>query len=251
MTINILGFGNVGQHLYKAFLAKESIKVVQVYSRRKLEKFNNSTIPFVHSIAGLKEADVHIIAMPDDAIPGFSQQLNFTDSLVVHTSGSVPIHDISHTGRKGVFYALQTFSKEAPIDFASIPICIEATHKKDLKTLEELGEAISGKTVEINSEDRKKLHVAAVYVNNFVNHLYHISENYLNENQIDFDLLRPLITETAKKVQRISAKEAQTGPARRQDIDTIKKHLQMFGEESNLSEIYKIMTHSIIQTYKE
>jgi len=248
MKINILGFGNVGQHLYRAFSLQKDVYIAQVYSRTKFKQ-SDPMIPFVHEISKIEPADVQIIALPDDVISDFSKKLSFTNQLVVHTSGSSSIQDIHNTRRKGVFYALQTFSKDIKIDFTSVPICIEGTYENDLKTLERLGRTISKKVIEINSEKRRKLHLAAVCVNNFANHLYDVSESYLNKHAIDFNLLHPLILETAKKIEKKIPREVQTGPAKRLDKNTIDSHLQLLKDNKTLSEIYTVMTNSIIKTH--
>jgi predicted short-subunit dehydrogenase-like oxidoreductase (DUF2520 family) len=170
------------------------------------------------------------------------------NKLVVHTSGSVSIKKLASKNNRGVFYPLQSFTTGHVVSFTEIPICIEAEDPKDLAMLRELGEAISEKVVEISSEERQKLHLAAVFVNNFVNHIYHISESYLTENKLDFNLLKPLIKETARKIESMTPSEAQTGPAKRNDLKTIEKHLHLL-EDSAYARLYKQLTQAIQDTY--
>jgi len=251
MNIVILGFGNVAQHLVGAFLNSDDVTVVQIYNRSKIidSPIQNCTT----ILSDLIEADVYIIALPDDVIPNFSEKIPFENRLVVHTSGSVPLHLLSDKNNKGVFYPLQTFSEDRVVDFASIPICVEATDNANLNALKKLGSSISEKVVEINSEQRRKLHLAAVFVNNFTNHLYHISEEIINENQLDFDLLKPLILETAQKMDALSPSQAQTGPAKRNDKKTIENHLKLLNDaqqtgslDASVPELYSMLTQSIL-----
>jgi predicted short-subunit dehydrogenase-like oxidoreductase (DUF2520 family) len=192
----------------------------------------------------ITEADVYIIAVSDDAIAEVAAQLPFNNRLVVHTSGSSDISVLQDNNKKGVFYPLQTFTKGKAIDFAEIPICIEVQHEEDYQLLEKLGHSISQKVVSITSEQRKSLHVAAVFVCNFVNHMYHMGHEICEKNDIPFEVLHPLIQETAHKIMTLSPEEAQTGPAVRHDSKTIEKHLD-FIENTEYKTIYQLLTQSI------
>lgn len=246
MKIVILGFGKVARHLVRAFLNAEGVDEIQIYNRSVINI--PAGIAFTTQLSELIEAHVYIIAIPDDHIPGLSEKLPFENRLVVHTSGSVGMSRLSVKNRGGVFYPLQTFSRDRDVSFETIPICIEATNAGDLKTLWDLGSFISEKVVEINSEERIKLHLAAVFVNNFTNHLYRISEEMIAEHHLDFDLLKPLILETAHKIETLSPEEAQTGPAIRNDQKTIEYHLELLTNE-RYQEIYKTLTKSIQTTH--
>jgi predicted short-subunit dehydrogenase-like oxidoreductase (DUF2520 family) len=226
ISVVILGNGNVATHLYNAF-SKVKITVIQINSR-KLEN-----IPI---------SDVTIIAVSDDAIQQVSQSISNRKGLVVHTSGAVDINAIAGK-RKGVFYPLQSFTKNSKIDFNRIPFCLETSNSDDYHLLEKVAKSIGDNSYQINSEQRKKLHVSAVFVNNFTNHMYTIANDICEENNIPFKILYPLIEETAKKVQSISPEEAQTGPAKRNDVQTMKNHL----ENLNLQQqkIYQLLTKSI------
>ena len=249
LHVVILGFGNIGSNLCNALHNSSQVSVVQLFNRNLIELPNKiKSIPFTSDISEIKEADVYIIAIPDDAIDDFSATLPFQDKLVVHTSGSVPMQALDGKNKKGVFYPLQTFTKNNLVDFSEIPICIEAEEETDLKTLRTLGESISNKVTMISSEDRKKLHLAAVFVNNFVNHLYTISEAILEENNLDFGLLKPLIAETASKIENLSPLQAQTGPAKRNDRKTIENHLHLL-KDSPYREVYQQLTKAIQDTY--
>ena len=151
----------------------------------------------------IKEADVYIISVWDNAIAEVAENLPFQNRLVVHTSGTSELSVLDDKNRKGVFYPLQTFSKSKEIDFSSIPICLEAENEEDFKTLQSLSQNISEKVFAISSEQRKSLHVAAVFVCNFVNHMYTIGNQICEEHNVPFEVLQPLIMETAQKINTL------------------------------------------------
>lgn len=251
IKVVIIGSGNVAQHLILAFQKAENIELVQVLARNK-----NSVAHLLDSdkitsdYNKLKEVDLYIISVSDDAISEVSHLFPFNNKLVAHTSGSVAIAELCNTNRKAVFYPLQTLSKKKEVDFKSVPLCIEAQNENDLQLLNEVAKSISDKVYEINSEQRKSLHVAAVFVSNFVNHLYKLGSDICTEHNVPFEILKPLILETAKKVQVLPPNDAQTGPAKRKDTTTINKHLAILTDE-NQKEIYKMLTKSIIDNGKK
>jgi len=241
----ILGSGNVAQHLIEVMKNTSSIDLVQVFARNSNQL--NHLLPsskIVSDYQKITAADVYIISVTDNAIAEVSSQLPFKNRLVVHTSGSSDLSVLDNKNRKGVFYPLQTFTKGKKIDFSPIPICLEAENEQDYQLIKNLGNCISKKVFQINSEQRRSLHVAAVFVCNFVNHLYQIGYEICNSNQIPFEVLHPLIQETAQKVLELNPKEAQTGPALRNDTKTIEKHLD-FLTNKEYQTIYKLLTQSI------
>src|SRR5690606_28131010 len=183
IKVSIIGFGNVAQHLTAAFEQSAAVELVQVYSRNKISVPNS-----IIDLNNLAVADVYIISVSDTAIAEVSSQLPFTNRLVVHTSGSMPLLETDSKNRRGVFYPLQTFSKERKVDFKSIPICIEAEFSEDLIVLKKLAKALSDSVLSINSTQRKALHVAAVFANNFTNHLLSIAEDICIQNKIPFNI---------------------------------------------------------------
>lgn len=249
ISVIIIGAGNVASHFYKTFKTAETVSVTQWYNRRlsAIETYQNE-VEITDDIKALKPADVYLIAVKDDAISHLSSQLPFEDRLVVHTSGSIGVHDLDKKLKRGVFYPLQTFTKDADVDFSTIPLCIETINKVDYQTLKTLGEAIGCKTYKVNGDQRKALHLAAVFVNNFTNQLYRVAHEITESEGVEFEILKPLITETAKKVQDISPYMAQTGPAKRNDKKTIKKHLKLLDNEHHKA-IYKLLTASIQKTH--
>ena len=245
IKISIIGFGNVAQHLIHAFNKSEEVKIVQIFSRNKQVNSVSPDIEFISDWKKLLPADVFIISVSDDAITEVSQKIPLVNQLVVHTSGSVALEKISNHNRRGVFYPLQTFTKDKTVDFSQIPICIETEFSADLAILKILAHSLSEKTFIINSDQRKALHVAAVFVNNFVNHLYKIGSEICQENQIPFGILEALINETASKVATLTPQEAQTGPAKRNDKQTIDAHLKFLETDITKQSIYKLLTQSI------
>ena len=248
IEVVLLGSGNVATHLFKAFSAAEGIHVKQVYnhSKNSLAYFRNKT-ETTTQISELFEADIYLMALKDDVIPTVAAQLQDKQGLIVHTSGSVALDALNGCKRKGVLYPLQTFSKENEVIYSEIPFCLEANTPEDLQLLKSLAEMISGKAYEINSQQRRKLHLSAVFVCNFVNHLYAVGEQICQKSEIPFDILKPLIAETARKVQNASPAKVQTGPAIRNDQSTIKGHLELLESNEN-KKIYELLT-SAIQTF--
>ncbi|WP_142783257.1 Rossmann-like and DUF2520 domain-containing protein [Changchengzhania lutea] len=249
ISVSILGAGNVATHLFKAFNNSEQITVKQWYSRdlKAIGRYKN-VVNIIDDVKMLKDADVYILAVSDDAVSKLSSELPFKDKLVVHTSGSVGVYDIDKKNERGVFYPLQTFSKDTTMDFANVPICIETIHKKNYPLLKALAQSIGSPSKRVNSDQRGVLHLAAVFVNNFTNQLYRIGHEITESEGAEFDLLKPLIQETAHKIQTISPFKAQTGPAKRNDKKTIKRHLKALKTEHH-KDIYKLLTASIQSTH--
>ncbi|RZJ28032.1 MAG: DUF2520 domain-containing protein [Flavobacterium sp.] len=251
VKVTIIGSGNVAQHLVAAFSASDSVELVQVFSRdiSKIGHLVSAEIS-IDNLGLLADADLYIISVSDDAISEVSEQLPFSGNLVAHTSGSVPIDELDSKNRSAVFYPLQTFTKNKPVNFREIPICLESGDKTDYQTLEVVARAISDKVFAIDSVQRKALHVAAVFASNFTNHMYKIANDICEENQMPFDILKPLIAETANKIRLLSPADAQTGPAKRNDKYTIASHLD-FLKDDNRNNIYKTLTQSILDDGKK
>ncbi|WP_299229579.1 Rossmann-like and DUF2520 domain-containing protein [uncultured Psychroserpens sp.] len=249
ISVIILGAGNVATHLFRAFSESSQVSVKQWYNRniKIIESFKNE-VDITDDISQLFEADIYVLAVSDDAIAELSSQLPFENRLVVHTSGSVNPYDIDKKNRRGVFYPLQTFSKSVTVNFSKIPICLETLTKADYLLLKTLATSISNHTKRVNSDQRASLHLAAVFVNNFTNQLYRIAHEITEAKGAEFDMLKPLILETANKVQEVSPYKAQTGPAKRNDKKTIKKHLKLL-DSKEYQAIYKLLTDSIQKTH--
>jgi predicted short-subunit dehydrogenase-like oxidoreductase (DUF2520 family) len=190
-----------------------------------------------------------IAAVPDDQYARLIAQFPFTDIPIVHTSGSVALEVLSiRAPVSGVFYPLQTFTKEVEKSFHNVPMCIEASAHSLQIVLMELAGSISNCVYAVNSEQRKKLHVAAVFANNFSNRMYGIAAELLEQNGLPFDILKPLIIETAEKILTGSPAQVQTGPAARNDQKVIQNHLAILQSKPEYREIYKLVTDSILAT---
>lgn len=246
------GSGNVTTHLSKIFF-DSNIEIIGFYGRNlqsaKLlaDKYNTNH----GELSDLKActADLIIVAVPDHAIEKVLKLLPTCNTIVAHTSGSLSINALSNvTQHPAVFYPLQTFSKEKHVDFSEIPIMLEAKEEQDLKKLENLAHRISNKIFRINSSQRIKIHIAAVFSSNFTNYLFHIAEDLLRREEVSFEVIRPLIEETTQKIIELRPFDAQTGPAVRKDLETINKHLDDLKEIPEYQEIYKILSHHIIKS---
>ena len=248
IKIVLLGGGNVAHHLANIFLDSSEIDLVQIYNRTltNIENFIGKT-NITNILQDLKNADIYIISISDNQIENLSEKLNIKNNLVVHTSGAMDLEVLNSNNRKGVFYPLQSFSKEKKIDFSQVPFCIEATNTEDYLLLEKLAKLIGSPFYKINSDERKHLHVGAVFVNNFVNHMYQLGNEICKNNNIPFEILMPLIKETSNKISDLQPFEAQTGPAKRGDTKTINNHLKILSK--NKQEIYTLLTQSIGKSY--
>jgi len=244
-TINIIGLGNVGFHLAAGLKTSSRFRLQQI-AVRSLEKAENE-VPkelLVTDVNALKPADITIISVTDQAITEVSARIPYGNHLVVHTSGTSDMGILSDKNRKGVLYPLQTFSKGKEINFDTVPFCLEAQQAADLELLRTLASSLSRSVYDITSEQRRSLHVSAVFVSNFANHMYTIGSEICKEHSVPFEILLPLIRETADKVGYMSPKEAQTGPAVRFDEKTLRAH-EHFLTNKTYKEIYQLITESI------
>ena len=247
MKITLLGAGKLGKQLYRAFVETPEISLVQWYDRSALSKLSPEGIPIITSLSEIQEANLYLLSISDDALEEVSSKLPLT-SFVVHTAGSVPMDAIPQK-RRGVFYPLQSFSDNQAVDFSMIPFGIETTVEKDAAMLMQLAHLIGGSPKNLSSNQREVLHLSAVLVNNFTNHLLTHAAKLCASQNLSFELLRPLLMETVRKTEQLKPHEAQTGPALRNDQKTIHRHLERI-EDQILKKIYKKHITSI-QTYYE
>jgi predicted short-subunit dehydrogenase-like oxidoreductase (DUF2520 family) len=248
-NIVLIGTGNVATHMGLA-IQKIDRRIVQVYSRTEASAMNLAGIlktEFTCDTDDINpEADLYILSLTDDAVSEIGGRLNVGQQLVVHTSGSLPMDILRKSSENvGVLYPLQTFSKSRSVDFNKVPLCIEANSKDNLHLLEQFAKELSQKVVETDSEKRKILHLAAVFACNFPNFMYSIAGQILADKSLNFELLRPLILETALKVQELKPDEAQTGPASRGDKVILRKHNELLREYPDYREIYKKLSEAI------
>ncbi|MEI2737308.1 MAG: F420-dependent NADP oxidoreductase [Chitinophagaceae bacterium] len=251
MDIVIIGSGNVAAVLGRKFKAAGHT-ILQIYSRNAPEasklayEWDSESTNYKTTIN--KQADVYLIAVSDNAIDDVTDELRLPGKVVAHTAASVPkeiLKDV--TDHYGVFYPLQSLRKEMTA-LPDVPVFFDGCDEKSKKVLRQLAHSISAeKVTEAGDDARLKLHVAAVVVSNFVNHLYSIAEDYCKKEGLDFKQLLPLIEETASRLKDISPQKAQTGPALRHDSETIHKHLELLKAHPQLKNLYVLLTESIQQ----
>jgi predicted short-subunit dehydrogenase-like oxidoreductase (DUF2520 family) len=255
LNFSFIGAGNLAFHLAKA-LHFHGFQISQVYNRTESSAKELAEITgakFTSSLSGIESTtDVYIVAVKDSAIDEVLSQIDFQDKLVVHCSGSLPVSVLEkYTKNFGVIYPLQTFSKKREVNFSDIPVFIEANSPKNLEILRKIAGAISEKVSVADSEQRQLLHISAVFACNFVNHLYSTAGELLKTKNISFDVLKPLILETALKVQELQPFEAQTGPAVRFDKNVIDKHLEKLADAEEYQQLYELISKSIFEHHKK
>lgn len=249
MDIVIIGSGNVATILGRKFKAAGHT-ILQIVSRNasaasKLAyEWDTESTNYISLLN--KNADVYIIAVSDDAIGAITADLRLPGKVVAHTAASVSKDVLKNvTAHYGVFYPLQSLRKEMNV-LPDIPVFFDSSDDKAKKTLATLADTVStGKATEANEDMRLKLHVAAVMVSNFTNHLYALAEYYCRKEGLDFKQLFPLIDETAQRIKTISPAQAQTGPAIRHDRETLQKHIDLLRDHPQLKSIYVLLTESI------
>jgi len=254
MNIVCIGSGNVATHLAIAFKAMGA-EIVQVWSKdsRNAEILAALTkAKPIQSWAELdRSADCYVIAVKDDVIATVAAHLKGVKGIVVHTSGATAMDALAGAGSGyGVLYPLQTFSKTKAVDLKKVPFCIEGDRPETLEKIAAIAQLLSHEVAEVSTEQRKILHLAAVFACNFSNHLYHLSSQLLAQHELKFDLLKPLIMETAAKIQYASPAEVQTGPAVRGDEETMRKHLDLLKDSPELQHIYELLSNSIKKTQR-
>ena len=251
MNIVMIGTGNTATVLGRK-LRQAGHRIVQVYGRDNKEasalayELNTESTNYWNVVN--RTADLYILAVSDIAVEEVFKELHLTDKTIVHTAASVSKNILKEGAEHyGVFYPLQSLKKESG-HLPEIPIVIDASDNATLEMLDRLGHTISDNVIEANDEARIKLHLAAVMVNNFTNHLYTLIEDYCIKEGLDFSLILALIEETDLLLKEISPSQSQTGPALRRDNSTIEKHKALLDTHPQLSRIYELFTTSILQT---
>jgi predicted short-subunit dehydrogenase-like oxidoreductase (DUF2520 family) len=251
MKVTFIGSGNVATHMAVALKAAGAL-IDQIWSRNIEHAAALANVVGARPVSDLSEvdtdADLLVIAVKDDVIAEVCGTLKGVRALVVHTSGATGLDVLSAFENYGVLYPLQTFSKNRPIDFTKVPLFIEANTPQVLDELKVIASRLSPLVYEVTSDQRSTLHLSAVFACNFVNHLYALGNQVLQDNSLDFKMLRPLILETAEKVQHDLPMNVQTGPAVRDDQQTILKHLELLNGKPHLQEIYQSLSKSIKKT---
>lgn len=256
MKIVLIGAGNLATHLGKALHAAGH-DMIQVFSRTMQSAETLASLldaePLTNMAQVRDDADVYIFSVKDSALEQLISQLCGGEKKVfLHTAGSMPMSVFRGKAlHYGVLYPMQTFSKQREVDFSIIPCFIEANDEFALKQIEGLAGQISHRVFQLSSEDRKYLHLSAVFACNFANHCYAVSQELLQQHGIPFDVMLPLIDETAAKVHGMTPKEAQTGPAVRYDENVIGKQIQLLENQPYFQKIYDCMSKSIHELESE
>jgi predicted short-subunit dehydrogenase-like oxidoreductase (DUF2520 family) len=254
MRIGFIGSGNLATQLAPA-LKKKGHQIVFIYSRSLANAKKLATKCRAQAYNKLSDIpsdlDVYIVALQDDQIGTIVSQLSFEPNCILHTSGSVSI-DIfpKNISNAGVLYPLQTFTKNQSPVWKKIPIFIEGRNPRSAKIASTLANQLSESVKKVSSEKRRTIHLSAVFANNFVNHLYSLSSEILQKEKISFDILKPIILETTERIMNNDPSAIQTGPARRNDFKTMKKHLEILAKDSLKKKVYKVLSDSIINKYK-
>ncbi len=247
-SISIIGTGNTAFQIGRN-LNRSGLFIAEVWGRNHQEALLLAD-ELQAKVTNPKDftGDLIFLCVSDDAIETTSSMLA-SKIPVIHCSGSKPLSALNNAESRGVFYPLQSMSKTREINFSDVPILIEADTKELLESLKSLGIMISNRVYEVNSENRYHYHVSAVMVNNFINHLMHLSREELRKNELDLSLLKPLILETIEKAFALDPYLAQTGPARRGDKNVIEEHSTKLSGHSK--EIYDAFSRSILSTYHD
>lgn len=246
-TAVIIGAGNVATHLGKA-LVKSGIKVIQVYSpsdsAKKLAKKLNTS--YTNDVRGIAVGDINILAVKDDALPELAKKLNFGNALVVHTAGGVAANVLKPcSSNYGVLYPFQTFNKNVKVNFANVPLCIEANTQAALKALENLASQLVKKQYILSSDQRQWLHIMGVFTANFTNLMLRAAKDIGDKQGIPFDIIYPLIDQTVAKVKTHHPANVQTGPAYRGDKEVISKHLTKLNKHKEYKAVYQLLSDTI------
>ncbi len=249
--LQIIGEGNVAYHLAKGFSLVPEVHQINVLSRKNTNKELFLSISDKVKCHGMQEFElstpVTFIVVSDDAIPKIAEYFQNYQHLMLHTSGSTGTSIFKDLGYRnfGSFYPLQTFSLKKDINWKEIPIFVNSNNEINDKYLISLASQLSCNTSIASDEKRLNIHIGAVIVNNFVNHLFSLSETWLKKNDLDFNIMMPLIHETINKIESISPAKAQTGPAIRDDKKIIQLHLKALSDDPELQNIYSVMSKSI------
>lgn len=250
-SIVCIGAGNVATHLAQA-LQQKGFHLSQIYSRTQesaealAQTLGCAWTTCLEQVD--EHADLYIVSVKDAVLETVISQLVHCnpDALYLHTAGSMPMEVWKEKFKNyGVAYPMQTFSKQREVNFEEVPFFLEANSPENLSLLQEITGSLSPKVYEASSEQRKYLHIAAVFACNFSNHMYAICQHLLQAHQLPFESMLPLIDETARKVHELSPVEAQTGPSRRYDENVINRHLNMLEEEPKLAKIYRLLSEHI------
>ncbi|TNF41112.1 MAG: DUF2520 domain-containing protein [Cytophagales bacterium] len=251
--IALIGAGNVAWQLAPA-LEDAGHEITEVYSRdlakaievteRVYSAEAKDDLDFSES-----KAQIFILAVKDSVIPEVADAVILPEgSILVHTSGTMPLDILGYSSASftGIFYPLQSFTKGKKIEMDEVPFLLETEDEETLQKLKKLAKSLSPLVYTVRSKDRKAVHIAAVFASNFSNHMIRIAEEIMRRQGLDFEMLKPLIIETISKSLQIGAKKAQTGPAVREDYETLEEHFRFLNYNEQVAEIYRLISQDII-----
>ncbi|HYG02480.1 MAG TPA: DUF2520 domain-containing protein [Chryseosolibacter sp.] len=256
MNVSFIGAGNLPWHLAPA-LDNTDFPVREVYSlngqnaKALVERLYKATVKNSLDFS-TSNSRIFVISVSDDAIEEVVNQLVLpSNAILVHTSGSQPLSALAYsaTPNTGVLYPLQTFTKSRKMDFREVPFFLESESDETAKVLTSMAKSLSKKVQHISSNERKSLHISAVFASNFTNHMLSIAKEILLDNRLDFEYLKPLIVETINKSLSIGPEKAQTGPARRGDLAVLDKHMEFLSGDEAVAEVYKVISQHIVDKY--
>lgn len=252
MNISIIGSGNVAWHLAMALKASGN-NILQITGRNENavnEIAANVSAKPNYSFQKIDtENDLILLCVKDDAIEQVAKLLPKTSAILAHTSGFRSKDSLAECSKKyGVFYPLQTMKKGVKIPFVTVPFLIEGNSEEVTNSLSSIAAQLSNSVHTVNELQRQYIHIAAVFANNFTNHLYELAENILSSQNLSLDLLRPLMAQSAENVQQFSPSKLQTGPAARKDFFTIEAHLKLLSSDEEMTKVYRIITESILRS---
>lgn len=253
--IAILGAGNVAWHLAPA-LEDAGHEITEVYARdlqkaMEITERLYSAEPKDDLDFSESQAEIFILAVKDSAISDLADEVILPEgSMLIHTSGATPLEILGYSSATytGIFYPLQSFTKGKKMDMDEVPFLVESEDEATLQKLKKLAKSLSPLVYQVKSKDRKAVHVAAVFSSNFTNHLIRIAEEIMQRQGLDFEMLKPLIIETISKSLQLGAKTAQTGPAIREDFETLEEHHRFLAYNEQVAEIYRLISQDIMDS---
>lgn len=245
----IVGSGNVGYHvgqrLHQAgYVINQVFSLTPQHGKSLAEKVDSTFTNDVTKI--VSDADVYIVCVKDDAMENVINALKIENKIVLHTAGSVPKNISKRTDiHQGVLYPLQSFNRNAEVSWENVPVFVDGDNDDVIRAATELGNALTGNVKQANDEQRLRVHIAAVFANNFSNHCLAIGQKLLEESGYDFDVLKPLVEATFKRLRRSNPSDVQTGPSMRGDVKTVDKHLNALVAHPNWKELYRYLSDDI------
>ena len=253
-NISIIGTGNVAWHLPIA-LQNAGLTINQIYGRNELhakELADSLGVPYTCDTNTLLKSDAYIFAVSDAAISEILSKHTWNNSLLIHVAGSVNIDVFEkYSNNCGVMYPLQSFTRGSEMNINGTPFLVEGSTSENQQTVYDLASRLTQSVSIVDSASRLRIHLAAVFASNYVNYMMGIASQLLEKEQINANILNPLIMETVKKAMEIGAIKAQTGPARRNNINTIKKHEHLLEENPDWQKLYTFVAENIVKFYQQ